>query len=207
MLIQLIEGCLKWTPPRVRKNNLRLPDIQIGLFLFNLPPVYPGMAETADRDTAHRRADSPLLLVLFCILIRYAYIIGALCMGYSCSVGCCSSNAEEYNMSMALFTVCALLRPNFSESAVNLSAYPRGKAACILSVFSAMYRALPCFFASLYSRFPISYIDTILHSSQMYASFVHAFMRAKTKTSRFVVLFNYFKDAPFVHGCMNLIVL
>lgn len=86
-------------------------------------------------------------------------------MGYSCSVGCCSSNAEEYNMSMALFTVCALLRPNFSESAVNLSAYPRGKAACILSVFSAMYRALPCFFASLYSRLPISYIDTILRSS------------------------------------------
>lgn len=32
-------------------------------------------------------------------------------------------------------------------------------------------------------------------------------MHIKIKISRFVVLFNYSKVAPFVHGCMNLIVL
>ena len=32
-------------------------------------------------------------------------------------------------------------------------------------------------------------------------------MHIKIKISRFVVLFNYFKVAPFVHGCMNHIVL
>lgn len=32
-------------------------------------------------------------------------------------------------------------------------------------------------------------------------------MHTKIKISRFVVLFNYFKVAPFVHGCMNHIVL
>lgn len=152
---------VKLSTPRVRKNDLRLPCIQIGKTFFNLPPAHLSIAEDS-RPTAHRQTRP---CCCFCRLIRYRYIIGALCVYYSCSVGCCSSNAEEYNMSMALFTVCALLRPNFSESAVNLSAYPRGKAACILSVFSAMYRALPCFFASLYSRLPISYIDTILRSS------------------------------------------
>lgn len=32
-------------------------------------------------------------------------------------------------------------------------------------------------------------------------------MHTKIKISRFVVLFNYFKVAPFIHGCMNHIVL
>lgn len=100
------------------------------------------MAETADSDTAHRRADSPLLLVLFCSLIlRYAHIIGALCVGYSCSVGC-SSNAALYSVSMASLSICALLTPADSASLFSLSLYSGGRNAWIDTVFSALYRAI-----------------------------------------------------------------
>ena len=93
------------------------------------------MAETADRDTAHRRADSPLLLVLFCSLIRYAYIIGALCVGYSCSaVAVCASRScfskiavitYLFTLTPALFAHSCrdslLISPPFFHCTVNLS--------------------------------------------------------------------------------------
>ena len=100
------------------------------------------MAETADGDTAHSRTDLPLLLVLFVTLLRYGYIIGALCMGYSCSVGCCSSNAALYRVSIAFLRICALLTPADSASLFSLSLYSGGKKAWIDTVFSALYRAI-----------------------------------------------------------------
>lgn len=55
--------------PRVRKNDLEPPGIQIGKTIFNQPPVHLGTAGGAtDGDTAHRQADSTLLLVLFVAL-------------------------------------------------------------------------------------------------------------------------------------------
>ena len=42
--------------------------IQIGKAIFNQPPVHLGMVGTTDSSVAHRRADSPLLLVLFVAL-------------------------------------------------------------------------------------------------------------------------------------------
>ena len=58
-------------------------------------------------------------------------------------------NISEYIISMAFFNTCALLVPAFSAILCSFSPYPRGRLACILSVFSALYREFARFLASL----------------------------------------------------------
>lgn len=53
-----------------------------------------------------------------------------------------SGNISEYSVSMQFFSICALLVPAFSAILCSFSAYPRGRFACMLSVFSALYRAI-----------------------------------------------------------------
>ena len=50
---------------------------------------------------------------------------------------------------MAFFRTCALLVPAFSAILCSFSPYPRGRLACILSVFSALYRAIARRWAAL----------------------------------------------------------
>nr|DAD70154.1 MAG TPA: hypothetical protein [Siphoviridae sp. ct3o911] len=49
-----------------------------------------------------------------------------------------SSNNALYAVSMQFLSTCALLVPADSAILFSLSAYPRGKFACILSVFSSI---------------------------------------------------------------------
>lgn len=58
-------------------------------------------------------------------------------------------NISEYIISMAFFSTCALLVPAFSAILCSFSAYPLGRLACILSVFSALYRAIARRWAAL----------------------------------------------------------
>ena len=60
-----------------------------------------------------------------------------------------SGNISLYNISMQFFRTCALLVPAFSAILCSFSAYPRGRFACMLSVFSALYRAIARRWAAL----------------------------------------------------------
>lgn len=75
-----------------------------------------------------------------------------------------SPNISEYSISMHFLRTCALLVPAFSAILFNLSPYPRGNLACIVSVFSAIYRSFARFFAFVYVVVLLSIFQSFLHT-------------------------------------------
>ena len=78
----------------MRKNDLPPPGIQIGKAIFNQPPVHLGTAVGSRRRHCAQPDRLAPAAGAFCRLIRYRYIIGALCVYYSCSlVSACVSRS------------------------------------------------------------------------------------------------------------------
>ena len=78
----------------MRKNDLPQPGILIGKAIFNQPPVHLGTAVGSRRRHCAQPDRLAPVAGAFCRLIRYRYIIGALCVVYSCSlVSACVSRS------------------------------------------------------------------------------------------------------------------
>lgn len=75
------KGWSKRRPPRVRKNDLGPLGIQISKAIFNQPPVHLGTAGGGRRRHCAPPDRLASVAGAFCRLIRYRYIIGALCVG------------------------------------------------------------------------------------------------------------------------------
>ena len=109
-------------PLRVRKNDLCPLGIQIGKAIFNQPLVHLGTAGGRQAETLGTAGQT--CPCCWCFLSPYKVQVhyrGVLCVGYSCSVGC-SSIMAEYSISMAFFSICALLVPAFSANSCTFAA-------------------------------------------------------------------------------------
>lgn len=108
-----------------------------------------------------------------------------------------SGNISLYNISMQFFSTCALLVPAFSAILCSFSLYPRGRFACMLSVFSALYRAFARSWAALVFSFRsciIIHHDTIIYPWMYFHGYILPVYRS---------FLRFFQIALFVHGYIH----
>lgn len=100
-------------------------------------------------------------------------------------------HSSLYNASMQFFSTCALLVPAFSAILCSFSPYPLGRFARISSVFSALYRLIARFCASLVLFCIFIHRDTKIYPRIEPTDIILPFLRC----------FLWFcKVARFVHG-------